>query len=135
MIECNLAIIADDAVVGDEGKLHIIGAFWEIRSQGMPAPIPCPNMVAVFGWAADPWEVAGKANTFALSIVDEDGKVVIERTPPLPLHFPVQPTPYRLLYATAITSIKGAVLPHHGSYVVQAFLNDKESGRIVFHVA
>ena len=132
-MELNLGVLADSANVDANGKLYILGEFRYIMAAAVPAQHGRLAVVARF--VADTVEVRGRENNIEVEMVDVDGQVAMPRSPKIPLKFsPVGPADRGKAQAQVILNMEGLLLPKYGDYAIHFIVNDRHTGKVVFHV-
>lgn len=134
MVELEVGLIADNASVDVLGKLSVNGEFRYISAASVPASHP--HFAVVARWLAETVEVRDGPHTLVVELVDEDGHLIIPRSPEIPLRF----TPVGLMYRDKshiqmILNFDNIVLPRFGTYAVHFLINGEHVGSVPFYLA
>lgn len=133
MISVNFAHLCDTAIVGQDGRLSVIGIFDRIGVFSLPAVHA--RMVLAFQLEAKPAEM-GNSFDIVVNCMDEDGKKVFEvkgnmKTEVAPGHT-LRPTEHPKL--NQVIQIGQMALQRAGSYDINILINGELRHTVSFDV-
>lgn len=128
-MEMIFGVIADAVNESKEGKLNIAGEFNGIWAAEVP--LLYPGMVVFARFHARIAE--GADHHGRVSLVDDDGAEVLQKSPPIPMKF-IPGGPGKPLRAQVILQIASLRLPKFGDYEYHFLIDDQFVGSVPFSV-
>ena len=124
-VDVNLALLADAANVGPDGKLNILGTFDTIHAQTFPAVHPVMRLVLRF--VASPAEV-GQQKEITIRVLTQDGKVIGDLKGNLLVPEPTSPG--HAIHIQTILDIPKTVYEDPGDYAFHVLVGGEEKSVI-----
>ncbi len=121
------AVIADEATVDQNEKLTITGIFDQIGARSFP--FQHPSMVFVFKFRCNAAEF-GKQKTLELTLVDQDGKVLMRLEGEVQLPIPNKP----FMMAQQIIRLKNFFFPYPSNYALHLLVQGEEKASVPLQV-
>ena len=129
MLRIQHALLADYAMVSQDGKLSIIGIFERIFA--MKCPVTHPHMCLVLSFEADSAD-AGKKQKLAFQLIDADGALQLDFGGDLV----VASTPSGdVARFNHIVNLNGVVIKEFGSYQFKILINGEVCASIPLKVS
>ena len=120
-MEVPIALLADTAIAGADGKLSVIGIFGAIKSSQFPAVHPQCTLVLQF--RASPGE-RGQEKRVLVRFMDADNVLAeLASEFQVPEQFEDPSAPFLI---NQVLQIQGLLLPHAGTYSFYVLVNEEE---------
>lgn len=129
MLRIQHALLADYAMVSQDGKLSVIGIFERIFAP--KCPLAHPHMCLVLSFEADSTE-SGKTHHLRFQLIDEDGAVQLD----FGGEMVVAPAPSgETARFNHIVNLNGVLIKQFGHYEFKVLINGEVSASVPLKVA
>lgn len=128
-MEVTLAVLADYALISQEGKLNILGVFEQINPQAVP--FTYPRMFLVVTYEASPAEI-GTQKTMRITLLDEDGSEVLAMEGPLAVPPPARPGARS--FVNQVLDLQMINFHRAGSHAFHILVNGEDKRTVSLHI-
>lgn len=128
-MDVKLAVLADFASIGINGKLSIMGIFDEINPSQLPVALPIFYVVTSFGTYAAEFDTTKDLETV---LHDEDGVVLARLSQRVTVPRPARPGTTGTI--NQVHGITGLPFPKAGSYQFAILINGQQADHISLRV-
>ena len=129
MLRIQHALLADYAMVSQDGKLSIIGIFERIFA--MKCPVTHPHMCLVLSFEADSAD-AGKKQKLQFQLIDADGTLQLDFGGDLVVASTASGAVLRFNH---IVNLNGVVIKEFGSYQFKVLINEEVCASIPLKIS
>ncbi len=127
-MECTLFLVADYALVSQDGKLSIMGIFDSIQSSGFPAAHPRMHLVAQFRAPEREYGAEFKLN---FQLLDENGDAIVNMNGQGEVPYSDTGRPVQM---NQVVTLNNVTFQKHGTYTFACRVNDETLATMPFHV-
>jgi hypothetical protein len=128
-VDVTLAVLADYAVVSQDGKLSVMGIFQEVNPPVLPFALP--QMYLVVSFAAGPAEF-DTVKDIKIALLDNDGNEMLALEGQVPV--PRPPRPGSRAYMNQIIGLHGVTFERPGDYGFAILVGGETKETLSLHV-